>query len=244
MYKKFHTLQKNLIESDIINDLSFSMISFFQNEILPGMIKKNILDNNYKILVDDQNYIDIEDKKILSGHYPLNFRIETYKKIIKSKKLFSYLEKEIFKTNDFYFYLPPMCRFSLPQNKYSLTPWHVDKNYNHYLNDAYTVWIPLVDIDNEIGGIGFYDGNYDEKYEKTNKKNIFFSSVDLPDNAKIIRYNMKKSDVLIFDNSTIHKSIPNNSNKIRYSLDIRFTRNNPISSHRYHYKMKKKLEPQ
>lgn len=241
--KPFHLLEKNIIESKIIEDISALMIDFFNTSIFPDMIAKNIIDKDKKILIDNDFNLNIEEKKLLTGHYPLKFRIEIYKKIINSKKLFEFLENKIFKTDDFYLYLPPMCRFSLPQNKYSLTPWHVDKHYNHYLEEAYTVWMPLVNIDNEIGGIGFYEGKYDDSYHKNNENKIFFSSIDLPNESKIIKYNMKKTDILIFNNNTIHKSISNKSDKIRYSLDIRFTKKEPVSSHRYYYKQKKKLEP-
>ena len=49
----------------------------------------------------------------------------------------------------YYVHYPPMIRFKLADAPSSIVPVHQDIAYNRHLSDFITVWVPLVDIDDE-----------------------------------------------------------------------------------------------
>ena len=86
-----------------------------------------------------------------------------------------------------------------------------------------TLWIPLVEIDSKCGGVTVYPGS-DNVQQKTMKLNhgVWFDKIDVSGTVAVDCAPMAKGDVLIFNRFLAHKSMPNLSNRIRFSLDLRF----------------------
>jgi ectoine hydroxylase-related dioxygenase (phytanoyl-CoA dioxygenase family) len=102
-------------------------------------------------------------------------------------------------------------------------PPHQDISYNKHLSDFITVWIPLVKINNHSGCLRMFKKKY-RKILKTKKVyNTIWNKIK---NTGLGPYkdlnNLNLGDIVIFNKYKLHTSVPNNSNIIRFSLDLRF----------------------
>lgn len=98
---------------------------------------------------------------------------------------------------------------------------HQDGVYNYGI-DFITCWVPLMDIDEQVGGLAVVPGSHKEihygKHPATagvNRTGVF------PDSAWR-RPDYQAGDLLMFHSMTAHAGLPNRSDKIRLSVDIRF----------------------
>ena len=78
-----------------------------------------------------------------------------------------------------------------------------------------TVWIPLVDVDEENGCL--------EVQPRVHQEQVVYWSYgkDLPQTEKIV-LPMKKGDVLFMHKLTPHGSGPNKTDAVRWSMDLRY----------------------
>lgn len=102
---------------------------------------------------------------------------------------------------------------------------HQDGIYNFGI-DFVTCWVPLMDIDEDVGGLAVVPGSH--------KRSLYPPSVfDNPDvrvgipvgaipDSAWRRPHYKAGDLLMFHSMTAHAGLPNTSNKLRLSMDIRF----------------------
>lgn len=98
---------------------------------------------------------------------------------------------------------------------------HQDGFYNTGL-EVYTTWIPLMDIPPEVGGLAIAAGVH---------KSGILHDISVPPHYPIPREAIPQmawrttsyelGDVLIFTGTTPHSALPNRSNKIRLSMDLR-----------------------
>jgi ectoine hydroxylase-related dioxygenase (phytanoyl-CoA dioxygenase family) len=98
---------------------------------------------------------------------------------------------------------------------------HQDGVYNYGI-DFITCWVPLMEIDEEVGGLAVVPGSHRaDHYGKhagpsgVNRTGVF------PESAWR-RPDYKPGDLLMFHSMTAHAGLPNRSDKIRLSVDIRF----------------------
>jgi hypothetical protein len=102
---------------------------------------------------------------------------------------------------------------------------HQDGVYNYGI-DFITCWIPLMDIDDEIGGLAVVPGShkgslYPPDAFKNPDQRAGIPSGTIPDSAWR-RPDYKVGDLLMFHSMTAHAGLPNRSRKLRLSTDIRF----------------------
>lgn len=102
---------------------------------------------------------------------------------------------------------------------------HQDGVFNHGI-DFITCWIPLMDIDAEVGGLAVVPGSH--------KKSFYdFKDNKSPGRPQAIPYGVipaqdwrrpdyKAGDLLMFHSMTAHAGLPNLSDRFRLSVDIRF----------------------
>lgn len=113
--------------------------------------------------------------------------------------------------------IPPGCRAVHPNHPEGLGPAHQDGGRLHDMEEFVTAWIPFVEIDNECGGLGLYPS-------------LGIPPGPIPEGTHGIDMgarvpkpvHMSPGDVLIFHKWLPHISMPNTSNRIRYSFDMRF----------------------
>lgn len=121
-------------------------------------------------------------------------------------------------------------RPKLPNEKLTTLPWHQDSAYMpHTENDTHlTVWLPLVDVQTENGALQFLSGSHTaglQTYHRVEGE-AFAVPVLSPtsSHSNIDTLEMKKGDLLIFNNLVFHRSLLNRSDTIRWSVDFRFSR--------------------
>ena len=177
-------------------------------------------------------------KKINNGEGDFFYDYWTYKRnksiqeLLKSEDLINKI-KEISSSNKINFFHDHVLvkHKSAPD-----TPWHQDRPY--YFVDGknnFSIWITVDDI-NENSSLAFcskshLSGNEYLPVSFDNKKIVGQNSflAELNENnlnmeaANGIQiFNMKAGDAIIFNNKTIHKSLPSSSTKTRSALSLRF----------------------
>ncbi len=121
-------------------------------------------------------------------------------------------------------------RPKLPESSLMSFPWHQDSQYygapTQYTH-LITVWIPLVDVNEENGCLwvipashkwGLLHGERGKDLNMRTKENVEEKGEPIP-------LPMKVGDVLFLSNLTFHSSRPNQSNTVRWSIDIRYCPN-------------------
>ena len=120
-------------------------------------------------------------------------------------------------------------RPKLPNEKLTTLPWHQDSAYMPDTeNDTHlTVWLPLVDVKLENGPLQFLPGSHKTGLQTYHRiaGEAFAVPVTSPTSANpdIHTLEMKKGDLLVFNNLVFHRSLVNHSNSIRWSVDFRFS---------------------
>ena len=121
-------------------------------------------------------------------------------------------------------------RPKLPNEKLTTLPWHQDSAYMPQTeNDTHlTVWLPLVDVKVENGPLQFLPGSHKSGLQVYHRvpAEAFAVPVLPPDSSDtdIDTLEMKKGDLLVFNNLVFHRSLVNQSDIIRWSTDFRFSR--------------------
>ena len=121
-------------------------------------------------------------------------------------------------------------RPKLPNEKLTTLPWHQDSAYMPKTeNDTHlTVWLPLVDVKVENGPLQFLPGSHKSGLQTYHRvPGETFAVPVLPPTSSDTDINtleMKKGDLLVFNNLVFHRSLVNHSDSIRWSTDFRFSR--------------------
>ena len=107
--------------------------------------------------------------------------------------------------------------------KENVAPWHQDAQVHHEDADPVfmlTVWLPLCDTDEENGCLQIIPRVH-------HSRTVYWSEGfgieegRLPE-GEVLSLPMRKGDVLLMHKLIPHRSIPNRSGKIRWSLDLRY----------------------
>jgi ectoine hydroxylase-related dioxygenase (phytanoyl-CoA dioxygenase family) len=121
-------------------------------------------------------------------------------------------------------------------------PWHQDKSYwpDANANPVITVWIPLVDSTEENGCLHLIPGTHKkraivhgaEEYSGTGYLELPKEYVEKR-KREIIALPMGAGSAVLFNDRLIHSSTPNNSNGVRWSVDLRYqpTCQDPMPQH-------------
>ena len=102
---------------------------------------------------------------------------------------------------------------------------HQDGVFNFGINFI-TCWVPLMDIDAEVGGLAVVPGSHKRSYYD-------YAENEIPNQALPIapgkiadnswrRPDYKAGDILMFHGMTAHAGLPNASDRFRLSIDVRY----------------------
>jgi ectoine hydroxylase-related dioxygenase (phytanoyl-CoA dioxygenase family) len=119
-------------------------------------------------------------------------------------------------------------RPKVPQDKRTTVLWHQDSHY--FGRDSsdkriITVWLPLVDADAENGCMQVIPGSHSWGYVEAEidpEHNAYRPLEDPEQRGPSTTCEMQVGDVLIFGNLTLHRSLPNVSDHVRWSIDFRY----------------------
>ena len=107
------------------------------------------------------------------------------------------------------------------------TPWHQDNGVvlpEADETDMLTVWMPLTDAFREHGCIEVVAGSHRDgllHHCQGNRIGLFVQDKHL-DPDRVVTAQMKRGDVLFMHRLTCHSSLPNVSDKVRISFDLRY----------------------
>ena len=122
-------------------------------------------------------------------------------------------------------------RAKLPGEDKTVVPWHQDLAYlQQDAEETFMVnfWIPLVDTTLENGGMEVIPGSHKvgliEHEHDMGPAGNFHGIPDerLPEGAPVA-CNIRKGGLLVIQHRTAHRSVPNRSDHIRWSLDLRYS---------------------
>jgi 1-deoxypentalenic acid 11beta-hydroxylase len=125
----------------------------------------------------------------------------------------------------------PTVRYSLPHDPEHVSPPHQDYFFVRFNQEFRTFWIPLMDIDEEVGGLAIAPGvhkqglfNHTEadhvySYVFKGRKQMGIPLESVPRPWLTTDYH--PGDVLVFHNLMVHWALPNRSDRIRLSIDNR-----------------------
>lgn len=132
-------------------------------------------------------------------------------------------------------------RSKTPVNPLATVPWHQDTAYlasGAETTFQPTAWIPLIDVGAEEGTLQVVRGGhrsgrvFPHHLEKGrgDKRSwyLYIDDDDLP-KGEIVTCNMNKGSVLFLNHLIPHRSTENVSNKIRWSVDLRWQRPDQFS---------------
>jgi ectoine hydroxylase-related dioxygenase (phytanoyl-CoA dioxygenase family) len=133
-------------------------------------------------------------------------------------------------------------RPKVPKVAAGAVPWHQDKSYwpDANSNPVITVWIPLVDSTHENGCLHLIPGTHKKRAVAHGQESYSGTSyLELPGEyierrkREIIALPMKAGSAVLFNDRLIHSSTPNNSNGVRWSVDLRYqpTDQDPMPQH-------------
>jgi hypothetical protein len=126
-------------------------------------------------------------------------------------------------------------RPKLPGQELTTVPWHQDSAYfgEETAEDLIiTVWIPLVEATEANGCmqvVPFSDREGYVKHLDANDEGGFLMLPKDPEPASVVTVPMQPGDALFFNNLVKHRSLPNRTDGIRWSTDLRFWR--PKTAH-------------
>ncbi len=123
-------------------------------------------------------------------------------------------------------------------------PWHQDKSYwpDANSNPVITVWIPLVDANAVNGCLNVWPRTHRTRVLSFHTENLTGTSYleidthQLPEKAKKVQpvsLPVQKGGAILFNDRCIHMSTPNNSDHVRWSVDLRYqpTDQDPMPQH-------------
>jgi ectoine hydroxylase-related dioxygenase (phytanoyl-CoA dioxygenase family) len=132
------------------------------------------------------------------------------------------------------------ARPKVPKVAAGAVPWHQDKSYwpDANSNPVITVWIPLVDSTPENGCLHLIPGTHTKRVIQHFKEGITGTryealSDDVAAGKKVVALPVPAGSAILFNDRLIHMSTPNNSDHVRWSVDLRYqpTDQDPMPQH-------------
>jgi hypothetical protein len=119
--------------------------------------------------------------------------------------------------------LIPRCIF--PQRPEFTTPSHQDFPHIQGTTETMSLWLPLGDCPAKMGGLAIARGSHNEGVRDFTVSNgAGAMEVIDPLDGSWVAGPLEAGDVLIFHSLTVHKGLPNLTDRLRLSLDNRYQR--------------------
>jgi len=209
------------------NVLSKDNISSIYNQI-ESLIDEVILNNKIDVESSfnlDEKYFALKEQNpdIKSHFYNMTRYLDSLLSSSSSSRIINHVKKLLL--SDTTLSEGPQIRIDDTSND-RIVPFHQELSQISIKN--VTLWIPLIDINGDTGGIniipkshknGYVPHEFYEEYH-----NYYCIKKDYPiDNSRAIKVRANAGDAIAFDGASIHGSSPNKTNKIRWVLIIRYS---------------------
>ena len=118
-------------------------------------------------------------------------------------------------------------RPKLPDQRWTRTPWHQDSQYYPSIAQVHTlsIWMPLQRVTAENSCLQVAEGYHrGDMYAITEDEETGFLGISKEERAAIpgIPIEMEAGDALCFTQLTPHAALPNKSDAVRWSIDLRY----------------------
>jgi len=167
--------------------------------------------------------MEFEFSTLLSGHFPLQVRLSEVLWSVPLSDQVQELARAALRSRRIYLHMPSVARFVFPRNSHAAVPAHQDISYNEHMSDFITMWVPLVPIDDDCGGVAVYEQTKDtEIMLRDAVRELWLPAIETQGLKRVRCSPMNPGDVLIFGPRLIHESVANVSNRVRLSVEYRF----------------------
>ena len=132
-------------------------------------------------------------------------------------------------------------RPKVPKVAAGAVPWHQDKSYwpGANANPVITVWIPFVATTLENGCLHLMPRTHQRhllpfhREQRTTTKYLETDEAHMPTGARVLALPMEAGSALLFNDRCLHMSTVNQSDHVRWSLDLRYqpTDQDPMTRH-------------
>ena len=121
-------------------------------------------------------------------------------------------------------------RHSTPHDTKRGSPPHQDHFYIRHTPDFRTMWIPLMDIDRTVGGLAVAEGSHKRGLQEHTELDVYSYVLKGRRQKGVAQENISEpglttsyspGDILVFHSHMIHWGLPNRSDRIRLSIDVR-----------------------
>jgi 1-deoxypentalenic acid 11beta-hydroxylase len=213
---------RNVLDTDAVLKVKQDFVQVLQKQ---GVVKANVSEPIWKGAGLDQ----IDDNVL--------YALDSYQELLdreSSLLLFTKIFGE-----PVFMYRNTDIRFALPKDEKHLTPSHQDHFFIRQTNRFRTAWIPLMNIERQVGGLALaarshQSGLLEHVEHETAYSYIFRGRKQrgVPLERIVQEWlttDYHPGDLLIFHSLMIHRALPNTSDRIRLSLDARYQ---PVSEPR------------
>jgi len=156
----------------------------------------------------------------LRGEFDLDTRLSPVVTDILSSLKCRFAVSQFLQADQYYVHYPLMVRFKLPDTSANEVPAHQDDHYTTHLTGGFvTIWAPLVDIDEGVGGLIVHEGSQFSDFEYETHAVWGEGIITTAFVKKHVL--MNAGDALFFPPHLVHQSAAQLSTRIRYSIDFR-----------------------
>ncbi|MDE0463264.1 MAG: phytanoyl-CoA dioxygenase family protein [Caldilineaceae bacterium] len=119
------------------------------------------------------------------------------------------------------------ARPKLPDQIWTLTPWHQDAQYYRDAEQVHvtSIWMPLQPVTEHNSCLqvapGLHRGPLHEGWNDP-ETGFLGLAPEVRDSLKGVSIEMEPGDALCFTQITPHRALPNRSNQVRWSIDVRY----------------------
>ncbi|MCK1813214.1 phytanoyl-CoA dioxygenase family protein [Streptomyces sp. XM4011] len=123
-----------------------------------------------------------------------------------------------------------------PRDPFGRSPqvhWHQDAHYYKAWDPQdgalLTAWLPLVPVDENSACLQFAAGSHRRGWigRQRGEGGEYTAADEAVDRHEVVTAAMRPGDVVLFSDTTLHRSTPNSSGRMRWSIDIRFGQDTP-----------------
>lgn len=119
------------------------------------------------------------------------------------------------------------ARPKLPDQVWTQTPWHQDAQYYRDAEKVHvaSIWMPLQQVSEENSCLQVAPGRHRGRlHDGWNDPETGFLGIAPAERARLrgISIGMKAGDALCFTQLTPHRALPNRSDRVRWSMDVRY----------------------
>ncbi|BBH20716.1 SnoK protein [Paenibacillus baekrokdamisoli] len=229
-----------LNESDIagVKEAMNQKVSQIAEELMKSsLIEDKLEDRPFKYRLAEL-FADLQADDFLKYGRSWRDRLPGYYDLMSNAKIIDAVESliggEIF-SNPVYNVRP-----KIPKVAAGAVPWHQDKSYwpDANANPVITVWIPLVDA-NEVNGCLCIKPKTHRKrllkwhQETTTGTGYTALSEKQLGKTETVVLPVSAGSAILFNDRCLHMSTPNNSDEVRWSVDLRYqpTDQDPMAAH-------------